>query len=718
MNYIVIQAVTLVLALLVFRLVLCRTTLHRFNRVVLLSVIILSFVLPLVHVTIPQKQSDVILAPITEYVAEPVEYIMPEYIEVVPVENTPSPTVAPAPARHINWSRIASVIWLAGAVFFLLRLLMGIVRAEIISRRNPRTLANGTRLVLSDLDCQPSSWRRTIIMSRRDYEDNGPQIIAHEQAHIRCRHSIDVVVASLCCAVQWFNPASWMLKHSLKQIHEYEADDTVLRNGYDSRRYQSCLIRAALQQRFSFVTSNFADCSTKKRINMMNRYQSSPWARISVLLMLPVALFAILLASACKQKSSASVETVSQEAAVTEEPVLTPEVQSILSSGNYSKPDEWFDDFFEGEFMKVMINSQDRIYVNTGRVKRVIDSTDEIGIILKVTWGEQDEDYSDVKACLEFDRNSSEEVILQTLNEMKKYVRRDNICIPEPKKFGADGVRRPSFVLKRYPDYLPEPEGEIKIHELFPERNLVNSPLYTRPFDTALLKDGENKAGILYFIANSVLEEGTARVYSEDHVQPAIIRAAADGAVEISNSIQEIIPDGTYTIQNVPTEREPYLVELTSAQGQKYRVSCHMMFSKALPDIMHIYIFDMETALSRGTKVPPPPPVGPVQKIEVLEIVDINKDTATGFNSARYDGEDARYIADSLYVEDENGIPVAMIEGEALEECAKNIPGAKVEEDGSIVLPNGKRIKAIMLKKNPTGTTISFVDDENESTDR
>lgn len=59
MNYIVIQAVTLVLALLVFRLVLSRTTLHRFNRVVLLSVIILSFVLPLVHVTIPQKQSDV-----------------------------------------------------------------------------------------------------------------------------------------------------------------------------------------------------------------------------------------------------------------------------------------------------------------------------------------------------------------------------------------------------------------------------------------------------------------------------------------------------------------------------------------------------------------------------------------------------------------------------------------------------------------------------------
>lgn len=327
MNYIVIQAVTLVLALLVFRLVLSRTTLHRFNRVVLLSVIILSFVLPLVHVTIPQKQSDVILAPITEYVAEPVEYIMPEYIEVVPVENTPAPTVAPAPARHINWSRIASVIWLAGAVFFLLRLLMGIVRAETISRRNPRTLANGTRLVLSDLDCQPSSWRRTIIMSRRDYEDNGPQIIAHEQAHIRCRHSIDVVVASLCCAVQWFNPASWMLKHSLKQIHEYEADNTVLRNGYDSRRYQSCLIRAALQQRFSFVTSNFADCSTKKRINMMNRNQSSPWARISVLLMLPVALFAILLASACKPSAK---QSSTEESQIVESTIETTPTQSEL----------------------------------------------------------------------------------------------------------------------------------------------------------------------------------------------------------------------------------------------------------------------------------------------------------------------------------------------------------------------------------------------------
>ena len=265
MNYIVIQGITLALLLAVYKLTLSRTTLHGFNRRILIMIMALSAVLPLIRVSLPEKQTDAIPAPLSEYLTTPVEYIMPEYT----ADAGPVDAIAPVveteytPARQINWSGIVTVIWLAGAVVFLLRLLLGIARAETICRRSARTLSDGVRLVLSDSDCQPTSWRHTIIMSRRDFEEDGQEIIAHEKAHIRGHHSVDVLLSGLLCAVQWFNPAAWMLKRSLKQIHEYEADAAVLREGYDGHQYQVFLIRAALERRVCCVTSNFADCSTK-----------------------------------------------------------------------------------------------------------------------------------------------------------------------------------------------------------------------------------------------------------------------------------------------------------------------------------------------------------------------------------------------------------------------------------------------------------------------
>ena len=349
MNYIIIQGITLALLVAVYELTLSRTTLHGFNRCILLVIMALSAVLPLIRMTPPEKQADAISAPALEYVMAPFEYIIPEYA----METNPIEAVAPvtkteyAPARQIDWGRIITAIWLAGAAVFLLRLLLGVARAESISHRNARTLSDGVRLVLSDLDCQPTSWRHTIIMSRSDFEENGQEIIAHEQAHIRCHHSVDVLLSCLLCAVQWFNPAAWMLKRSLKQIHEYEADAAVLRDGYDSHQYQVFLIRAALERRICCVTSNFADCSTKKRIDMMNRKQSSPWARMRVLFLLPVTLLAIALASACKPnaKQSPTEEPQIVESTIETAIVTAPTQSELLDTAAFLAKYGFSEDF-------------------------------------------------------------------------------------------------------------------------------------------------------------------------------------------------------------------------------------------------------------------------------------------------------------------------------------------------------------------------------------
>ena len=321
MIYLVLSAVCLALLYGVYRLALSRTTLHRFNRIMLLSIIGLSAILPSfkikgIHFDFKKDQTVLVekdntpLEAQTEVVpiiSGPIDYVLITQEEPKADVKTSVATgmkVAET-VTQMDWVTIVTYLYLMGAAFFMIRLLIGIIRVETLCHLGGRKLSDGSVLLVCDGQFQPTSWRHTIIISRSDYEsDNSRMIIEHEQAHIHHRHSIDVLLAQMVCALQWFNPAAWALKRSLQEVHEYEADAAVLADGLNERQYQLCLVQAALSGRIGYVTSNFADCSTKKRITMMKRSQSSPFACLRALIMLPVVLVIILMASACKPKAS------------------------------------------------------------------------------------------------------------------------------------------------------------------------------------------------------------------------------------------------------------------------------------------------------------------------------------------------------------------------------------------------------------------------------
>ena len=75
-------------------------------------------------------------------------------------------------------------------------------------------------------------------------EESGEEILTHEMAHIRARHSVDMLICSFCVILQWFNPAVWLLKQELENIHEYEADESVINHGIDAKHYQLLLIKS------------------------------------------------------------------------------------------------------------------------------------------------------------------------------------------------------------------------------------------------------------------------------------------------------------------------------------------------------------------------------------------------------------------------------------------------------------------------------------------
>ena len=359
MIYLVLSSVCLALLYGVYRLALSRTTLHRFNRSMLLLIIGLSAIIPairisaigdrpLLHVQNTVKE-DAFSGAKGDSPQLPAEWSEEAFAEYVPLEDVEAPaggidikTSVTTGIKMVemlmrmHWITIITYLYLMGVAFFMIRLLIGVIRAETLCRLGGRKLIDGSVLLVCDGQFQPTSWRHTIIISRSDYEsDNSRMIIEHEQAHIHHRHSIDVMLAQMVCALQWFNPAAWALKRSLQEVHEYEADAAVLADGLNERQYQLCLVQAALNGRIGYVTSNFADCSTKKRITMMKRSQSSPFACLRALLMVPVVLVTILLASACKPKAGQDSSMVSKnESAIesTEDPVAQISIQPAIKS--------------------------------------------------------------------------------------------------------------------------------------------------------------------------------------------------------------------------------------------------------------------------------------------------------------------------------------------------------------------------------------------------
>lgn len=290
MIYLIVSAFSLAMMLVVYRLTLSRTTFHGFNRGVLLCSLALAATVPFMHF---QSVSGKAAAPIT--------YMMNEIMVYADASAQMNPGQTVQDAGSISWASVLTLVYMAGVIICLFRVAIGVLSSEILCHRRSRTLADGSRLVITDRNYAPFSWRNYIVISRKDYEANGAMIITHEQAHVRHHHSFDLILAQLFCAFQWFNPAAWMLKRSLMEVHEYEADASVLDSGFDERRYQICLVRAALQGSFATTTNNFANCSTKKRIVMMNRHSTNPWARLRVLLMLPAVALSVTVASASNQ---------------------------------------------------------------------------------------------------------------------------------------------------------------------------------------------------------------------------------------------------------------------------------------------------------------------------------------------------------------------------------------------------------------------------------
>ena len=260
-----------------YRLLLSKETFHRFNRVALLGILLLSLLIPFCEITVPEE-SEVQQTLLT------IEQIL------TLADHVPQTEVQALPSSIPLWLPVLLCIYLLGILFFLGRNLYSLFHMlRLLHGGRQEKLEKGITLIIHDKNIAPFSWMKYVVISEKDLQENSKEILIHEMAHVHNRHSIDLLISDICIIFQWFNPASWLLKQELQNIHEYEADETVIRQGVNAKQYQLLLIKKAVGTRLYSMANSFNHSKLKKRITMMLKEKSSPWARMKYLYVLPVA---------------------------------------------------------------------------------------------------------------------------------------------------------------------------------------------------------------------------------------------------------------------------------------------------------------------------------------------------------------------------------------------------------------------------------------------
>lgn len=300
-----------------WRMLLSKETLHRLNRFVLVLIPPVSMILPFCVITFHKT----VIVPATETAAQ-----------------AGAAMEASAPSA-LGAGIVAVAVYLAGVALVLFRILWSIWKIGRLIRSGYQVPVEGEkyRLVVTEEDVEPFSWMSFIVLSRKDYEAGNPEIILHEQAHINLRHSPDILMTDVLTAFQWYNPFVWMLGTDLRGIHEYEADEAVLKHGIDATQYQLFLIMKSAADHGYTLANSLRSGTIKNRIKMMIKKKTKAASSLKALLLTPI----IGLSLAATARTVTDYQTPQNPEKKAPEPFQLVEEKPSFNGGNAADFSKW-----------------------------------------------------------------------------------------------------------------------------------------------------------------------------------------------------------------------------------------------------------------------------------------------------------------------------------------------------------------------------------------
>jgi len=301
--YILHSGISLAVFYIFYWLLLRKEKSFRFNRFYLLGAVVLSIVLPFFNFAglFSSDIADSLPGAIVQNIILPAPQMQAVDTQIVTI-----PQSGFDPLDYLPY------LYLLVAFLLLVDLTIGMIKLFLLYRSGKPAKFKGHIIVYTKADIAPFSFFNMIFINEEKIDKKSMvHIICHEYVHIGQRHSIDVLFMSIISCIMWFNPFVWLIKKSLKEVHEFQADEKVIAQGFDSVSYSELLINQIAGTKAMDFANCFNQLLIKKRLIMLKKLKPGRLASFKKLFIVPLAL---IMALSFNIKAQEKIEKVSKTA--------------------------------------------------------------------------------------------------------------------------------------------------------------------------------------------------------------------------------------------------------------------------------------------------------------------------------------------------------------------------------------------------------------------
>ncbi len=277
------SAISLIVFLGFYYLILEREKIHKFNRFYLLISVLISLIIPFVTFEFIEFVET---APVIQY-DEPINI---EKAEVVLNQN---PTIEKVITAQESIDYLPYVFWsiyVSISLIFLFRFSKNYFKLIVKSKINPSVKYKNANLILLDEKILPHTFLNFIFVNSEDFKNKNieDELFAHEMVHVNQKHTLDILFIEFLKALFWFHPLFYLYKKAIQLNHEFLADEEIVNTYNNVPYYQNLLLHKSNGNTTVYLASNLNYLITKKRLLMMTKNTSKKLALLKKAAALPI----------------------------------------------------------------------------------------------------------------------------------------------------------------------------------------------------------------------------------------------------------------------------------------------------------------------------------------------------------------------------------------------------------------------------------------------
>jgi len=265
---------------LLYRLAFRRLTFFQWNRFYLLGFVVLSFLLPFCR--LPRGSRLAAVADLNGIGWEYMDFLL----------QSPAPLVPEA--AGISSRSLSLDIYLAGIFLFMVLFVWRFLKNWKLTRHAEKVKGEGIKIFVLDGKTGSFTFLRGVYLDKHTWAKQEGHVLRHEMVHASQLHFLDLIFMTFVGVILWFNPFVFLLLRSVRENHEYLADDQSLRGPGTLASYLACLRDETILRNSPTVASYFKSSTIKKRIIMLTNSHTKRHKKWLYLAVIPLAALMLL----------------------------------------------------------------------------------------------------------------------------------------------------------------------------------------------------------------------------------------------------------------------------------------------------------------------------------------------------------------------------------------------------------------------------------------